>query len=94
MNIFTCRPDVPNTVILITDGVSNINARRTLNDARSAHVQGTKHNFYLIHLLIINATMVQFHVPYLGRSRELYPCSSPVHSHRSRFIVRLNNVSV
>ena len=30
------RPDVPNTCIIITDGVSNVNADRTLPDAKVA----------------------------------------------------------
>ncbi|XP_041374199.1 uncharacterized protein LOC121387240 [Gigantopelta aegis] len=34
------RPDVPNVCIVITDGVSNINSRRTVPDAQAAHDEG------------------------------------------------------
>ena len=36
------RPDVDNVVILITDGVSNINARRTIPEAEKARDQGIR----------------------------------------------------
>jgi collagen type VI alpha len=34
------RPGVKNVCIIITDGVSNINARRTISEAEQAHAQG------------------------------------------------------
>lgn len=34
------REDVPNIVIIITDGVSNINARRTIPEAQETHAAG------------------------------------------------------
>ena len=34
------RPDVPNICILITDGVSNINSRKTVPNALAAHARG------------------------------------------------------
>lgn len=34
------RPDVPNVAIIVTDGISNLNARRTIPEAEQAHADG------------------------------------------------------
>lgn len=36
------RPDVENIAFMITDGVSNINGRRTISEAEAAHAKGIR----------------------------------------------------